>query len=144
MRSINIIALLVSVLFLSSCYHAQITTGKQMSNQVIDKPWAHSFIFGLVPPKEVSVAEQCQNGVAKVETQISFLNGLVSAITFNIYTPMQITVTCAAGSGMSEVDGTSKDVTVSEVSTDQDVINAIEEASKQAVALKKPVYVQFR
>lgn len=144
MRSINIIALLVGVLFLSSCYHAQITTGKQMSNEVIDKPWAHSFIFGLVPPNEVSVAEQCENGVAKVETQISFLNGLVSAITFNIYTPMQITVTCAAGSGMSELDSISKDVTVSDVSSDQDVIDAIEEASKQAVALEKPVYVQFR
>lgn len=144
MRSINTILLLAGVLFLSSCYHAQITTGKQMSNQVIDKPWAHSFIFGLVPPNEVSVAEQCENGVAKVETQISFLNGLVSAITFNIYTPMQITVTCAAGSGMSELDGVGEDVTVSEVSSSQDVIKAVEEASKRAVALDKPVYIHFR
>lgn len=30
-----------------------------------------------------------------VETQVSFLNQLVGALTFGIYTPMHITVTCA-------------------------------------------------
>jgi hypothetical protein len=42
--------------------------------------------------------EQCGSaGVARVETQISFLNGLVSFLTFNIFTPMDILVTCGAG-----------------------------------------------
>jgi hypothetical protein len=35
--------------------------------------------------------------VAKVETERSFLNGLVGAITWNIYTPMHVLVTCASG-----------------------------------------------
>lgn len=144
MQSIKVIAFLACTLLLSSCYHAQITTGKQMSNEVIDNPWAHSFIFGLVPPKEVSVASQCSNGVAKVETQISFLNGLVSAITFNIYTPMHITVTCAAGGGMSELDADTENITVSDASNDQEVIRAIQTASEKAVELKKPVYVKFK
>lgn len=101
MKYIELTAILALVLILSSCYHTKIITDAEPSGEVIDKPWASSFIFGLVPPKEVRTASECGNGVAQVDTQISFLNGLVSAITFNIYTPMHITVTCAAGSGMS-------------------------------------------
>ena len=33
-------------------------------------------------------------GVSRVETQLSFLNGLVSVLTFSIFTPVEITVTC--------------------------------------------------
>jgi Bor protein len=49
-----------------------------------------------VPPSTVSTAEKCPKGVAKVETQHTFLNQLVGALTLEIYTPMQIRVTCAA------------------------------------------------
>jgi hypothetical protein len=48
----------------------------------------------------VEVRAQCgAAGVAKVETRISFLNAVASGITFSIYTPMQIDVTCAQGGG---------------------------------------------
>ena len=62
---------------------------------MIDNQWAHGFIFGLVPPSTVSTQAQCAKGVAKVETQISFLNGLAQMLTFSLYTPMSIKVTCA-------------------------------------------------
>jgi hypothetical protein len=45
----------------------------------------------------VDSADDCPSGVAQVETQHSFLNGLAAAITFGIYTPLQINVTCASG-----------------------------------------------
>ena len=35
--------------------------------------------------------------MSKVETEHSFLNGLVAFFTIQIYTPMHLTVTCAAG-----------------------------------------------
>jgi hypothetical protein len=35
--------------------------------------------------------------VSKVETEHSFLNGLVQFVTLGIYTPMHLTVTCAGG-----------------------------------------------
>ena len=35
--------------------------------------------------------------MARVETKLSFLNQLVGSLTFGIYTPMEIKVTCAAG-----------------------------------------------
>ena len=88
-------ALLVAVVVLSGCYHATIETGLPPGTQRLEKPWASSWVYGLVPPETVETASRCPNGVARVETQHSFLNGLVGALTFGIYTPMTIVVTCA-------------------------------------------------
>ncbi len=71
--------------------------------KVVNMPWSSSFIYGLVPPATVDAASQCSTGVAKVETQLSFLNYIASAVTFGIYTPMQITVTCASGSSQADM-----------------------------------------
>jgi hypothetical protein len=90
---------LVAVLALAGCYHAVIETGRPAGSTVVSKPWAMSFVFGLIPPPVENVAQACPNGVSKVETQHSFLNGLVAAVTFSIITPMQIDVTCAAAGG---------------------------------------------
>jgi hypothetical protein len=53
--------------------------------------------LGLVPPSPVETAQKCPNGVAKIDTQLSFANQLVSFLTLSIYTPMDIKVTCAQG-----------------------------------------------
>ena len=78
------------------CYHATIETGATPSAEVISKSFASGWIFGLVPPSTVSTAAKCPAGAAKVETQLSFVNQLVSLLTLGIYTPMAIKVTCAA------------------------------------------------
>jgi len=80
----------------AGCYHATIVTGATPSTDTIEQGFASSFVFGLVPPATVETASKCANGVAQVETQQSFINGLVAAITFGIYTPISIKVTCAA------------------------------------------------
>jgi len=82
-------------LFLSGCLHAVVDTGLTPSGEIHERPWAHSFIGGLVPPDRTDGAALCANGVARVETQISFLNGLASALTWSLYTPMTIIVACA-------------------------------------------------
>ncbi|HXC25512.1 MAG TPA: hypothetical protein VNU46_06315 [Gemmatimonadaceae bacterium] len=88
--------MLLLVVSTGACYHATVDTGLAPSDQVIDKPWAHSFLYGLVPPSTVETVAKCPNGAAKVETQLSFLNHVASFVTAGIYTPMQIRVTCAA------------------------------------------------
>ncbi len=88
--------LTTALLFLPGCYHATIETGRMPSPQQVDVPWAHSFLAGLVPPGVVDVEEECSSGVARVETQRSFLNQLAAAVTFGLYAPMHITVTCAS------------------------------------------------
>jgi hypothetical protein len=91
------IAVVVSCLFVAvGCYHATIETTATPSTVVIEQGFASSWIYGLVPPSTVETEAKCTAGVAKVETQISFVNGLVGALTLGIYTPMSIKVTCAA------------------------------------------------
>jgi len=79
----------------TGCYHATIDTGRTPSTTTIERRWAHGWIYGLVPPSTVETAKNCTSGIAKVSTQLSFANQLVSMFTLGIYTPMEIIVTCA-------------------------------------------------
>jgi hypothetical protein len=79
------------------CYHATIETGASPSAEVITKSFASGWIFGLVPPSTISTVAKCRSGPARIETQLSFVNQLVSWLTLGIYTPMSIKVTCAGG-----------------------------------------------
>ncbi|MDX1637044.1 MAG: Bor family protein [Balneolaceae bacterium] len=134
--------LLVLIIAISGCYHAKVTTGLEPSAQVYEQTFASSWIFGLVPPKTVEAAEECSNGVAMVETRLSFVNMLVGNITFGIYTPMHIKVTCATGSAALELDEQeSREYTVISRS-DDDFINDIQRASEVAVETQKPVYLK--
>ena len=91
------ILLLAAAVLCAGCYHVTVITGAPASAVTIDKQWQNSFVYGLVPPAEIDAKLQCPQGVAKVETERSFLNGLVGAITYSIYTPMHTLVTCASG-----------------------------------------------
>ncbi|MGQ0714676.1 MAG: Bor family protein [Gemmatimonadaceae bacterium] len=85
-------------LILAGCYHATIETGRTPSTVTFEQRWANSWILGLVPPDVMNTSSRCPSGVARVETQLSFLNQLVGALTLGIYTPMDVRVTCAQGS----------------------------------------------
>lgn len=82
----------------AGCYHATIETGATPTAEVLEKSFASGWVYGLVPPSTFSTVSRCSNGPAKVETQVTFLNGLVRILTLGIYTPMAIKVTCAAES----------------------------------------------
>ena len=81
-------------------------------------------------------------GVAKVETVHSFVNQLVGAITFGIFTPMSIKVTCA-GRGRAQGPEVQPDVRVGAGADEATVRAAMEAAADRAVSLKRPVFVQF-
>lgn len=89
------LAVAVASLGLSGCYHITVNTGKAPAPTIVDKQWQNSFIYGLMPPPEVNVRTDCPNGVSVVETEHSFVNGLVAYLTFQLYTPMHVKVTCA-------------------------------------------------
>ena len=97
-RTITLVAALTA---LGACFHATIDTGLTPSTRVLEQKWASSWIYGLVPPKTVETASKCPDGIAKVETQLSFLNRVVHILTLGIYTPMDIRVTCALPAGAS-------------------------------------------
>ncbi|MBI4520167.1 MAG: Bor family protein [Gemmatimonadetes bacterium] len=102
MRYVGSAVTAIAVLMLSGCYHATIDTGLTPSLQTIERPWAHGFVYGLVPPSTVETQQRCPTGVARVETRLSFLNQVANILTFSIYTPMSIKVTCAAAGGMQQ------------------------------------------
>jgi hypothetical protein len=91
----KLLALAVASLTLTGCYRATVITSAQPSPTVIDVPFQHSFVLGLVPPKEINTSQQCPNGVAKVVTEQSFLNGVVNYFVGIVYSPIHVTVTCA-------------------------------------------------
>jgi len=145
MLSRTVLALgLVAFVALSAagCYHATVETGLTPSTEVIEQTFASSWVYGLVPPATVSAQVKCKHGVAKVETEHSFVNQLVSIITLGIYTPMSIKVTCAA-SATSMLGGSSSDLIVEETATEAEVQAAFARAADRAVAEHRPIYVQY-
>ena len=98
MRTASRLSLVVGACLVSACFHQIVQTGRTPGPTVIERPWTATWLWGLVPADEISVVAQCPNGVATVETQQSFLNGLVGGLTLGIYTPQEVRVTCASGS----------------------------------------------
>lgn len=98
MRKSLLLAVAAVALTTSACYRVTVLSGApEAATPAVMVPWAHGFVYGLVPPGTVNAATQCPQGVAKVVTEQSFLNGLAQALTWSLYSPMQIAVTCATG-----------------------------------------------
>jgi hypothetical protein len=121
------------------CYHAVVNTGRAESSTIVEKQWASGWVFGLVPPDPLDVSKECAGGVAKVETQHSFLNMLVQFITIDIYTPMDIKVTCA-GAGMAPKTSM---LIVPSADTPEATREALAQAVQQSDKSGEPVFVRF-
>jgi hypothetical protein len=138
----SLIALVV-LLSITGCYHATIETGQPASNATIEQGFASGWIYGLVPPSTVQTAERCPNGVARVETQLSFVNQLVSMLTLGIYSPMSIKVTCAAATTAARMDLSQISIEIASGASREEVVDAFALAADQAVAERQPVQVVF-
>jgi len=141
MKKYILLIFLLIPLTLTGCYHAQVTTGLPASNDVYQQAWATSFIGGLVPPSIVNAEQHCSNGVARVETRLSFLNMVATLITFNLYSPMEITVTCASASA----DNLSGDniLDLAKNSTTELNQETFGKAAVLSAETDSPVYVRF-
>lgn len=96
MKAIRAFAAL-ALLSLSGCYHYTIVTGAPPSDKTVGRNWQKSWVVGLVPPDTINTRADCPTGVAQLETQHSFLNGLVRGLSYSIFTPITTKVTCATG-----------------------------------------------
>lgn len=135
LRPVITLAVLVAA---TGCYHATIDTGRAPSPTVVTKAFSPSFIYGLVPPPTLNVSQQCPSGVAKVETVHSFVEGLVAGITFGLFTPMTLKVTCAApGSGRDDAMFDARGLGAGAQAT------VMADAIDRARRSDAPVYIQF-
>ena len=84
----------VASMLLTSCYSYTSVVGKGAQGNSQTTKWNHYVIYGLAPVG-VSDSRQMADGAENytVHTRQSFVNGLVSSITFGIYTPTTTTVT---------------------------------------------------
>ncbi|WP_299777433.1 Bor family protein [uncultured Formosa sp.] len=83
-----------SSMLLTSCYSYTTVVGAGAQGNSQTKEWNHYVIYGLAPVG-VSDAKEMAGGATDytVNTQQTFVNGLVAALTFGIYTPTMTTVT---------------------------------------------------
>ncbi len=81
-------------MLLTSCYSYTSVVGKGAQGNSQTTKWNHYVIYGLAPVG-VSDSKQMADGAENytVHTRQSFVNGLVSSLTFGIYTPTTTTVT---------------------------------------------------
>ena len=126
----------------TACHHARIETEAKPSTITIEEPFANGWLFGLVPPKLVSTAGRCQHGLARVETQITFVNGLARVLTLGIYTPMWIKVTCAEPSAAGALN-TVPDIVVERGANEEEVEGALRRAAQMALEENRPILLQF-
>jgi Bor protein len=138
MKPMRAVAISAALIPLVACYHATIETGLTPSTVVLEQSFASSWIYGLVPPKTVSTSSRCPGGVAKVETQHTFLNQLVGLLTLGIYTPMYIRVTCAQAAATSGAT-----LNVPAAADETAVRRAFSSAADLAVKENQPVMVYF-
>ena len=79
----------------TGCFHVNYVTDKPAAPSPEYDDWHHDLIFGLAELSDpVDVPKICPKGYARIESEMSFVNGLVQVITFNIYNPQTVTVTC--------------------------------------------------
>ncbi|MGZ8379365.1 MAG: Bor family protein [Gemmatirosa sp.] len=139
MRPTRIVALALAAIASTGCYHAVVETGRPAGGTIVSRPWTPTFIWGLVAAPEINVASECPRGIARVDTQMSFVNGLAALVTLGIYTPRTVTVTCASGS--ASLNGRVIEVAGTDVESRLAAMNA---ATTLAVESGESVFVQFR
>ena len=89
--------IILAALFVAGCAQTKFHMQERDDAQVAKYDEAqHYFISGLGQQKNIDPAAICggAENVSRVETQTTFVNGLVSMVTFGIYTPQQTRVYC--------------------------------------------------
>lgn len=136
--SVSVVVLLGAAL---ACYHATVNTGLTPSPVVVEEAWASGWLWGLVPPGPIDAAK-CQHGVAKVETQHSFLNMLVSGLTGGIFSPMSVKATCAQ-TGRASLSPAAPTVELGANATPEQIRDGIKRAAALSLRTGEPVYVAY-
>ena len=101
--------LLLLLIGQAGCYRASFYTDPKLVRGLEHDRWTDFFVFGLVGTEVIDVRSFCEGkAIAEVKTGGNFATSFVSAVTFGIYTPRKVYVTCAAGPGQSKFGSSRK------------------------------------
>lgn len=94
MKLTKLLPLLLCSLMLTGCYSYSFNVGDGPQQYRKNTEWNHYLIGGLAPidisdPQEMAYGEENY----EVHVRQTFVNGLISGLTFGIYTPTTTTVT---------------------------------------------------
>lgn len=131
---------LVAVLA-TGCFHQVVHTGNPAGSTIVDKQFVPGWLWGLVPNTEVDVRKECPMGVAVVETEMSFVNGLVSAVTFGIFTPQHVRITCASRS--ASLPASMRQITIPVGATPEAEATLVREAIEASAETHAPVALRY-
>ena len=88
-------SLLGAALFSVGCYTAEVRMPGTIPSAVQEEQTAHTILYGLVTLN--GVKPECTPAV--VRTQEGVVGVIAKVLTVGLYTPLQVTVTCAAPQG---------------------------------------------
>ena len=125
----------------TACFHQVVQTGRAAGPTVIDKPWVSGWLWGLVANDEVDVRQNCPMGVAIVETEQSFGNGLVALVTIGIYTPQHVRITCASSS--ASLPAGTREIRIPTGATREAAAVLVRQAIEQSADAHVPVALRF-
>ncbi|WP_320823012.1 Bor family protein [Reinekea sp.] len=92
----KIIGIAVLSLALSGCATQSFNINGGGSNEPMKEKMQTFVVFGIGQTQDMDAASICGGAekVAKVESHLSFLDGLLSGFTFGLYSPRQAAVYC--------------------------------------------------
>jgi hypothetical protein len=134
-------SLALVVLVGTACFHQVVQTGRAAGPTVIDKPWVPGWLWGLVANDEVDVRQSCPMGVAMVETEQSFVNGLAALVTIGIYTPQHVRITCASSS--ASLPAGTREIRIPVGATRETEAALVRQAIEQSAEAHAPVALRF-
>ena len=109
-RFARVAAALTLIIVATGCYEHTYTVGRGApAGPVVYDHWENQWLSGLIGEKNLDIGVLCASGNATIHDEQSFLNGLVSALTFGIYSPTTVTIRCEGGQS-AEVDLSERDV----------------------------------
>lgn len=93
----KLVNIFIMVLLVSGCARQQFSINKGMITEPGQTVTHHFFVSGIGQSKAIDASEVCGGSekIVRTEVQQTFVNGLLSFITFGIYTPREARVYCA-------------------------------------------------
>lgn len=89
----NFILILVIAFTFSSCYVHKVQVGEGAQSGVVEKAKQHNFIYGLASGKTPDTQKMAKGSKNyEVVTKHSFIDLLISSITFGLYNPTSVSV----------------------------------------------------
>ncbi len=103
-------ATLTLIIVTTGCCEHTYTMGQGgVAAPIVYEEWHSQWLGGLIGERNLDINVLCPSGNATIHDEQSFLNGLVSALTFAIYSPTIVKIRCQGGQS-AEVDLSEQDV----------------------------------